>query len=157
MDGDDIHVDGVNIAARLERLDEPGGICISGAVHEHVRTKLDVSCEDLGAHSVKNIVPPVRVYLVRLDARGPTSIVAGPGQERPSTQRVRPSLAVLPLANLSGDPEQAYFADGIPEDIITELSRFHSLFAIAGNSSFAFRNKDIDVKDVGDKWGAICR
>ncbi len=148
VDGDDIFGDGVNIAARLEGLAAPGGVCISGSAHEQVRHKLDLAFEDLGEQSVKNIDEPVRVWRVAIG--GPeSSAQAEPTLELPD----KPSIAVLPFDNMSGDPDQTYFSDGITEDIITELSRFRSLFVIARNSSFAFRGESIDVTEVGRKLG----
>ena len=147
VDGDDIYGDGVNIAARLEGLAAPGGICISAKVHEEVRTKLPVAFEDMGLKTVKNIPAPIHVYGVA-DGGRPTahdaSTPALPG---------KPSVAVLPFTNMSGDPEQEDFSDGITEDIITELSRFRSLFVIARNSSFTFKGRAVDVSDVGQKLG----
>jgi adenylate cyclase len=151
IDGDDIHGDGVNVAARLEGLAEPGGLCVSGAVYDQVRNRIDLSFEDLGDQEVKNIDQPVRVWrwrAVGAEESAPTS-----GSE-PLPLPDKPSIAVLPFDNMSGDPEQEYFSDGITEDIITELSRFHSLVVIARNSSFAFRGQATDVTDVGKKLGA---
>ena len=153
IDGDDIHGDGVNIAARLEGLAEPGGICISGAVHEHIRNKLDLDCEDLGAQSVKNIVTPVRVYRVRLEGSGAASKPDAPAQRQPSSRRIRPSIAVLPFVNLSGDPEQEYFADGIAEDIITALARFRWFFVTARNASFSYKGQSPDIRNVSEELG----
>ena len=147
VDGDDIYGDGVNIAARLEGLAEPGGICITAKVHEEVRNKLSIAFEDLGAQRVKNIPEPVHVYRIA-DAGGPTVRDAA----NPALPD-KPSIAVLPFTNMSGDPEQEYFSDGITEDIITELSRFSSLFVIARNSSFTFKGEAVDVSEVGRKLG----
>jgi TolB-like protein/Tfp pilus assembly protein PilF len=148
IDGDDIHGDGVNIAARLEGLAEPGGIYVSAAVQEHVRGKLDVAFDDLGEQTVKNIARPVRVYRVRPSQE---AAVARQGDGLPLPDR--PSIAVLPFQNMSGDPEQEYFADGIAEDIITGLSRYHWFFVIARNSSFTYKGRAVDVRTVGRELG----
>src|SRR3954468_16892542 len=118
-----LYGDGVNIAARVEALAEPGGICVSGKVYEEVQRKLDVAFEDLGERALKNIVQPVRVYRVRGAAAAATPAADAPGAGKPS-------LFVHPFANLSGDPQQEFFADGLTEDILTELSRFRELFVI---------------------------
>jgi adenylate cyclase len=150
IDGDDILGDGVNVAARLEGLCEPGAVYISGTVHDHVEGKLAAVFDDLGEQMVKNIARPVRVYRARdeTDHEAPRRTVT-PAPPLPE----KPSIAVLPFDNLSGDPEQEYFSDGITEDIITELSRFHSLFVIARNSSFAFKGQKIDITELGRKLG----
>jgi adenylate cyclase len=150
----DIFGDGVNVAARLEALAEPGGICLSGAAHEQVRDKLDLAFEDLGKQSVKNIARPVRVYRVR-DDRAAAGSRAQPGsQVLPLPDK--PSIAVLPFANMSGDSEQDYFADGMVEEIITARSRIRWLFVIARNSSFTYKGQAIDVKRVGRELGVRC-
>lgn len=146
IDGDDIHGDGVNIAARLETIAEPGGICISESSYQQVRDKLDIAVTDMGELQLKNITRPVRVYRVQLG--GPTVL------ERPTLALPnKPSIAVLPFQNMSGDPEQEYFCDGIVEDIITALSRIRWLFVIARNSSFTYKGKAVDVKQVGQELG----
>jgi len=144
-DGDDIYGDGVNLAARLEALATPDGICVSARVQEDAHGKFDIGFEDAGEHRLKNIERPVRVYRVRLDG---TSV-------RPAgtVTTERPSIAVLPFSNMSGDPEQEYFADGIVEDIITALSRMRWLFVIARNSSFTYKGRAVDVKQVGRELG----
>jgi adenylate cyclase len=147
IDGDDIHGDGVNVAARMEGLAEPGGICISGAVYEQVRDRLDLAFQDLGEQQVKNIDRPVRVW--RWAAVAPAAKV---GPEPPSLPD-RPSIAVLPFDNMSGDPEQEYFADGITEDIITDLSKVSGLFVIARNSSFAYKGRNLDLRQVCRELG----
>ncbi len=149
LDHGDIFGDGVNIAARLEALAEPGGICVSRVVRDQVRDKLDFAFEDLGDQRVKNIARPVRVYRVR-DRAYPTAEVASP---QPLPLPDKPSIAVLPFANMSSDPEQEYFADGIAEDIITALSRYPSLFVIARNSCFTYKGRAVDVKQVGRELG----
>jgi adenylate cyclase len=152
VDGDDLFGNGVNVAARMEGLAEPGTICVSGNVQEHVGKSLDITLEDLGERTVKNIDRPVRCYRVHLET-GDTPGVLEQGPDGAPPLPDKPSIAVLPFDNISGDPEQKYFADGITEDLITELSRFRTLFVIARNSSFAFRGKDVDVKEVGKKLG----
>jgi TolB-like protein len=146
IDRDDIFGDGVNVAARLEGVAEPGGICISEDVYRHVRGKLEFSSEDIGEQKLKNITEPVRVYRVR---PGSTATITRPNLPLPD----KPSIAVLPFQNMSGDPEQEYFADGIVEEIITALSRFKHLFVIARNSSFTYRGRAVDVKQVGRELG----
>ncbi len=196
IDDDDIYGDGVNIAARLEGLAEPGGICVSGAAYEQLKANVEVGYEDLGEQRVKNIEKPVRVYRVLLEPEAAgravvavrsrlrrwkwpaTAAVAifavlslagmfgvfpirapGPnlepelGENSPFKLPDKPSIAVLPFTNISGDPEQEYFADGITEDIITELSKFQQLFVIARNSSFKFKNKPADAREVARQLG----
>jgi TolB-like protein len=150
IDGDDIQGDGVNVAARLEGMAEPGGICVSGMVYEGVRDRIDVPFEDLGEQEVKNIDRPVRVW--RWLAEGQAT-VAPRHVDAPLPLPDKPSIAVLPFTNMSGDPEQEYFSDGITEDIITELSRFSGLFVIARNSSFAFKGESVDVKQIARELG----
>jgi TolB-like protein len=145
IDGEDIHGDGVNVAARLEALAEPGDICVSLGVRDQVRDKLDIAFEDAGEQQLKNIARPVRVYRVRPSGAAPSR----PALSLPD----KPSIAVLPFENMSGDPEQDYFADGIVEDIITALSRFRNLFVIARNSSFTYKGRAVDVKQVGRELG----
>src|SRR5215471_18751679 len=147
----DIFGDGVNVAARLEALAEPGGICVSRMVRDNVRDKLDCIFEDLGEQSVKNIARPVRVYRVR-DPAAPTE-EAAPAAVQPSPLPDKPSIAVLPFANMSSDPEQEFFADGIAEDVITGLSHYASLFVIARNSCFTYKSRAVDVKQVGRELG----
>jgi adenylate cyclase len=150
-DDGDIHGDGVNIAARLEALAEPGGICVSAIVYDQVRGRLDCAFEDHGEQSLKNIARPVRVYRVNLgepaSRRRPAAPPALP------TLPDKPSIAVLPFQNMSGDPEQEYFADGMVEEIITALSRIRWLFVIARNSSFSYKGQAVDVKQVGRELG----
>jgi len=189
--GDDIYGDGVNIAARLEGLAKPGGICISGTAFDHVKTKLDVGFESLGEQQVKNISEPVRTYRVLIDgvtarkvvatrpgsrrqktiaAAGVVALVAlaavvtwwrpwAPDIEPASVERIalplpdKPSIAVLPFVNMSGDPEQEYFADGMTEDIMTGLSKFGLFFVISRNSTFSYKGVNTDVKDVARDLG----
>jgi len=147
VEGDDLFGDGINIAARLETLAEPGGICISDAVQAQLAGKTDVAFVDTGEQQLKNIARPVRVWRWVME---PTAAAAG---GEPLALPDRPSIAVLPFDNLSGQAEETYFSDGITEDIITGLSRFRSLFVIARNSSFAFRGKSVDLTEVGRKLG----
>jgi TolB-like protein len=148
VEGDDIFGDGVNVAARLEAICEPGGVCLSDSVHRQIRGKINLTFEDLGEQNLKNIAEPTRAY--RIVSATSTSTSA-PVYHPAST---KPSIAVLPFANLSGDPQQEYFADGITEDIITELSRFSSMLVIARNSSFQYRGKSQDMKKVGRELDA---
>ena len=151
VDEHDIFGNGVNVAARIEALAEPGGICVSRVVRDQVRDRLDYAFEDMGEQQVKNIARPVRVYRVRDRAvliRQPL-----PGSPQPLPLPDKPSIAVLPFANLSGDPEQEYFADGMVDEIITALSRIKWLFVIADNSSFAYKGQAIDVKQIGRELG----
>jgi adenylate cyclase len=151
IDGDDIHGDGVNIAARLEGLSDPGGICISEAVYEQVRDRIELAFEDMGEQAVKNIDRPVRTWRWKPDAKVLANDSATPNKPLPVIDK--PSIAVLPFTNMSGDPEQEYFADGITEDIITELSRFQSIFVIARNSVFTYKGQAVRVQDVGQDLG----
>ena len=151
----DIFGDGVNIAARLEALAEPGGICVSAAAHDQVRDRLDIGFEDLGEQQVKNIARPVRVYSVGSRSSGPQEGEMQPALTAPTSlsRPEKPSIAVLPFQNMSGDPEQEYFADGMVEEIITALSRIPWLFVIARNSTFTYKGQVIDVKRVGRELG----
>jgi adenylate cyclase len=151
--GGDLLGDGVNIAARLQALAAPGGVCISGAVHEHVRKLLPLRFIDLGPQIVKNIDEPVRAYA--LSSNGATQPASGSEPDRPKPLPLpdKPSIAVLPFTNLSGDPEQEYFADGLVEDIITGLSRVRSFFVIARNSSFTYKGRAVDVRQVSRELG----
>jgi TolB-like protein/class 3 adenylate cyclase len=181
IDGDDIHGDGVNIAARLEAMAEPGGICISHAVLTQTRGKLEFPVEDLGDQSLKNIAQPVHVFRVGARASRPHSPHPNPppqagegvggahplpnppplagegrvGAAEPAALPLpdKPSIAVLPFQNMSGDPEQEYFTDGMVEEIITALSRIRWLFVIARNSTFTYKGQSVDVKQVGRELG----
>jgi TolB-like protein/tetratricopeptide (TPR) repeat protein len=146
IDHGDIFGDGVNVAARLEGVAEPGGICVSGRVLEDVQGKLDIAFEDAGEQKLKNITRPVRVYRVRPSGAAATTCPSLPLPDKPS-------IAVLPFQNMSGDPEQEYFADGIVEDVTMALSRFRWLFVIARNSSFTYKGRAVDVKQVGRELG----
>jgi len=155
VDENDIFGDGVNIAARLEGIAEPGGVCISDDAQRQIRGKVDTVFEDMGPQNLKNIAEPMRAWRLRENVSR-----SGAGPIEPpveSTQALtlpdKPSIAVLPFENMSGDPEQEYFADGMVEEIITALSRFKSLFVIARNSSFTFKGKAVDIKDVGRRLG----
>ena len=152
IDDDDIFGDGVNIAARLEGISEPGGVCVSDDAHRQFRGKLDVSFADFGLQTLRNIAEPMRVWRF-----GSTSLISATA-EKPRAGHSLPlpdkaSIAVLPFQNMSGDLEQEYFADGMVEDIITALSRFRSLFVIARNSSFIYKGKAVDIKQVGRELG----
>ena len=154
VDENDIFGDGVNIAARLQMLAEPGGICVSSAVRDQVGQRLDdIEFEDLGDQSVKNIARLIRTYRVRLE-HGPESAPEGAkGTAVATAISKKPSIAVLPLVNMSGDPQQEFFADGLTEDIITELSRFHDLLVISRNSTFVYKGKAVKVQDVAREFG----
>jgi TolB-like protein len=155
VDDSDIFGDGVNIAARLEGIAEPGGVCISDDAQRQIRGKVDTAFEDIGPQSLKNIAEPMRTWRLRMNASG--SVAAPIEAPVESTQALvlpdKPSIAVLPFENMSGDPEQEYFADGMVEEIITALSRFRSLFVIARNSSFTYKGRAVDVKQVGRELG----
>jgi adenylate cyclase len=152
IDGDDIYGDGVNVAARLEALADPGGIMVSRVVHDQVQDKLGFEFDDMGEQAVKNIARPVSVHRVHLTEQAPKSVASTAGKvERTASER--PSIAVLPFVNMSGDTEQEYFADGISEDIITGLSKLRWFFVIARNSSFAYKGKTIDVKRAARDLG----
>jgi adenylate cyclase len=151
IEGDDILGDGVNIAARIENECEPGGVYLSDDAYRQVRGKTSFVFDDLGEKSLKNIDQPVRLYAVR-SAAFSTEATTKADKSLPLPDK--PSIAVLPFENMSGDPEQEYFADGVVEEIITALSRFKSLFVIARNSSFTFKGKAVDVKEVGRRLGA---
>ncbi|MEN8198071.1 MAG: adenylate/guanylate cyclase domain-containing protein, partial [Pseudomonadota bacterium] len=151
IDGNDIHGDGVNIAARLEGLAAPGGICISGAVHEQVRDRVDLAFEDMGDCKVKNIDRPIRAWRWSAEASPPAH--AAPVSSTPPALPDKPSIAVLPFDNMSNDPDQDFFADGMAEDIITALSRMPWFFVIARNSSFTYKGRAVDVTQVSTELG----
>jgi adenylate cyclase len=155
IEGERIYGDGVNTAARLEGLAETGGICISGVVQSEVRNKLGVAYEDLGEQPVKNLPEPVRVYRVRLEPGAVSLSGSLPGMDELTVPGFsgRPAIAVLPFDNLSGDPEQEYFADGIAEDLITRLSGLRWFPVIARNSSFTYKGRSVDVKQVSRELG----
>ena len=147
----DLFGDGVNIAARLQTLASAGGVCLSGVAYDHVRKILPFAFADLGAQQVKNIDEPVRAFSVV--AERAAVVTATANASVPLALPDKPSIAVLPFQNMSGDPEQEYFADGMVEEIITALSRFKSLFVIARNSSFTFKGRAVDIKEVGRRLG----
>ena len=155
IDEGDIFGDGVNVAARLEALAEPGGICVSGTVHDQIRDRLPYRLDDLGEQSVKNIARPVRIYALR-----PAAIADLPASSAPPAAPIaqpavapRLSIVVLPFANLSNDPEQQYFADGITEDLTTDLSRIEGSFVISRNTAFTYRGKPVNAKQIGRELG----
>ena len=153
VEGDDIYGDGVNVAARIEALADPGGVCISRAARDQVRDKLDIALEDLGEVKVKNIARPLRIFRVPIDG-APTGVAveSAPVVEATALPN-KPSIAVLPFENMSGDPEQEFFADGLTEDILTALSRFRGLFVISRNSAFVYKGKATNVHDVAKDLG----
>src|SRR6516165_6285004 len=163
VEDDDLYGDGVNVAARLEAESPAGGIIVSRTVHESVAGRVKATLEDLGTLELKNIERPVQAYLVKWDPEDWKGTAATqpiqPGVEPPRPPDVplllpdKPSIAVLPFQNMSGDPEQAYFADGVVEEIITALSRFESLFVIARNSTFTYKGKALNIKQVGRELG----
>jgi TolB-like protein len=146
VEGEDLLGDGVNVAARLEGIAEPGGICVSDAAYQQAKGKVSADFLNIGEQELKNIAQPVRVYRVRLDGMALTKSPTLPLPDKPS-------IAVLPFQNMSGDPEQEYFADGIVEEIITALSHFKNLFVIARNSTFTYKGRAVDVKHVGRELG----
>ena len=149
VEGEDIFGDGVNVAARLESIAKPGGITISGSVRDHVGNRLDLAFEDMGEQTLKNIERPIRVYSVSLNTSAARDIKdATPAREE---QLERPSIVVLPFNNMSGDPEQEYFSDGITEDIITDLSKVSGLFVVARNTAFTYKGKPVKVQQVGQE------
>jgi TolB-like protein/class 3 adenylate cyclase len=148
-EADRIYGDGVNIAARVETMAEPGGICISGAAYDHVENKLGLEYKNLGEHKVKNIAKPIRVYKIRIETEAPVSQVSTK-LKLPD----KPSIAVLPFTNMSDDPKQEYFSDGMAEDLMTDLSKISGLLVISRNSSFAYKGKSIEAKQIAEKLGA---
>jgi adenylate cyclase len=155
IDDNDIFGDGVNVAARLEGIAVPGGVCLSDDAYRQVRGKIVMPCDDMGPQALKNIAEPMRAWRVQLDGQ---STVAAQQASSASQAPVlalpdKPSIAVLPFQNMSGNPEQEYFADGMVEDVITALSKFKSLFVIARNSSFTYKGKAVDIKQVGRELG----
>ncbi|HXW31199.1 MAG TPA: adenylate/guanylate cyclase domain-containing protein, partial [Xanthobacteraceae bacterium] len=152
IEGEDILGDGVNIAARLESIAEPGGICISGSAYDQVRGRVDADFTDLGEQSLKNIARRVRAYALKTDLAGPT-----PAQQVSATEKSGPphlSIVVLPFANLGGDPEQDYFVDGVTESLTTDLSLISGSFVIGRNTAFTYKGKHIDLKQIGRDLGA---
>src|SRR5438105_2570010 len=149
VQGEDILGDGVNVAARLESIATPGGITISGPARDHLGNRLDLTFEDIGEQTLKNIERPVRVYRVILDR----AAAEAKGSPDGAQQLEKPSIAVLPFNNMSGDPEQEYFSDGITEDIITDLSNISGLFVVARNTAFTYKGKPIKVQQVAQELG----
>jgi adenylate cyclase len=147
VDGGDLYGDGVNLATRLQEMADPGGICVSGKVHAEVARKLELSFEDLGERPVKNVAEPVRVYKIG----GSAPVSRGPAAALPLPSK--PSIVVLPFLNMSGTPDQELFADGLTEDILTELSRFRDLFVISRNSSFKYKGRPVNVRQVARELG----
>jgi adenylate cyclase len=153
FDNDDIFGDGVNIASRIEQLADIGGICVTAAVATQIVDRLDIVLDDLGEKNLKNITRPVHLYRVMLD--GSSQPFQQANHHSQETRPVsKPSILVLPFDNMSGDPEQEFFADGLTEDITTELSRHHELFVISRNSSFIYKNRAVNVREVAEKLGA---
>jgi adenylate cyclase len=150
VEGDDLYGDGVNLAARLEGLAEPGGICISAKVYDEVKNKLPLVYEDLGERKLKNVAEPTRVYLI---APGRSEDRPAPAADVDLALPDKPSIAVLPFDNMSGDPEQEFFADGITEDLTTALSKVRWFFVIARNSTFTYKGKAVEVKQVAKELG----
>ncbi len=146
VEGSDLYGDGVNVAARLEAMAEPGGICLSDDAHRQVRDKLDIAFEDAGEHQLKNIARPLRIFRVR-------SGTMPLAQQQSLALPDKPSIVVLPFVNMSADAEQSYFVDGLTEDLITDLSKVPALFVIARNSSFAYRGKSIDIRQIARELG----
>src|SRR5215813_1413390 len=156
IDGDDIYGDGVNIAARLEGLAEPGGLCISRTVRDQIRDKLPYAFEEIGEQILKNIARPVRAYTLNaaaVAASSPVAIMTDARNQASLTTAPRLSIVVLPFANLSNDPEQEYFADGITDDLTTDLSRISDSFVIARNTAFTYKGKPVDAKRIGRELG----
>jgi adenylate cyclase len=156
-DGTDIHGDVVNVAARLQTECPPGGICVSRSVRDHLHVRLDLAFEELGPLNLKNIAHPVEAFVAKLDGAATTTKSVERPRARDTDDALplpdKPSIAVLAFTNMSGDPDQEYFSDGIADDIITELSRSRSLFVIAGNSSFTYKGRPVDVKQVAREMG----
>ena len=156
VEGNDIHGDGVNVAARLEALSDPGGICISDAVHEQIRHRLDIRFDDSGDQQIKNIKDPIRVWKWVIDSRSASHVDQPSGEVEdvaaPSLPDI-PSIAVLPFDNMSGDAEQDYFADGMTEDLITDLSKLSGLMVIGRNSSFVYKGRAVDLRRIGRELG----
>jgi TolB-like protein len=146
VEGDDIVGDGVNIAARLESLCEPGGVFISGAAYDHVRSRVDAHFVDLGEKDLKNIARPVRVYAIKPGSQGELAHTATASQ---TLAPPRLSIVVLPFDNMSGDPEQEYFVDGVTESLTTDLSRIDGSFVIGRNTAFTYKGKHVDLKQIG--------
>jgi adenylate cyclase len=151
FDDNDIFGDGVNIAARLEGIAEPGGVCISDDAQRQIRGKVDIAFDDMGPQTLKNIAEPMRAWRMQMSASASAAASTKSPVEtaQPLALPDKPSIAVLPFQNMSGDPEQEYFADGMVEEIISALSQIRWLFVIARNSSFTYKGQAVDVKQVG--------
>jgi adenylate cyclase len=152
VEGSDLYGNGVNIAARMEGLAEPGGICISGNVYEHVGQSRALEFDDLGDQTVKNIEKPVRCYRVRIEHSEASEVDVQPPSVGPKFSD-KPSIAVLAFDNLSGDPDQEFFSDGLAEDIITALSKIERMRVIARNSTFAYKGRALDLRRIADELG----
>ncbi len=150
VEGEDIYGEGVNVAARLEGLAEPGGICLSGDAYRQVRGKVEANFEDLGEREVKNLAEPLRVYRIAIE--GPSSATT-PGVTKPLSLPDKPSIAVLPFVNMSDDPKQEYFSDGITEDLITDLSKISALLVVSRNAVFLYKGKAVKLVDVSRELG----
>ena len=157
FEDNDIYGDGVNVAARIESIARPGGVAVSGSVRDNVGNRLDLTFEDTGEQTLKNIDRPVRVYNVNLFAGAPPLRAAAAQRKPERVGREKPSIAVLPFNNMSGDPEQEYFADGMTEDIITDLSKISGLSVIARNSVFTYKGKSVDVEEVSKRFNVHTR
>jgi adenylate cyclase len=155
FDDNDIFGDGVNIAARLEGIADPGGVCMSDDAYRQVRGKVEIACDDMGPQLLKNIAEPLRAWRVRLTGQTPSAGQSGSAVSQAQGLPLpdKPSIAVLPFQNMSGDPEQEYFADGIAEDVLTTLSKLQDLLVIARNSSFVFKGQAQDIREIGRKLG----
>jgi adenylate cyclase len=153
IDDSDIFGDGVNIAARLEGIAEPGGVCMSNDAYRQIRGKVNIVCDDMGPQPLKNIAEPMQAWRVRLLGQIPSGVGSATNEPQALPLPDKPSIAVLPFQNMSGDPEQDYFADGMVEDIITELSRFKGLLVIARNSTFTYKGQSVDIKKVAAELG----
>jgi adenylate cyclase len=146
VQGEDIFGDGVNVAARLESIAPPGGVAVSQSVRDHVGERLDLRFEDMGERRLKNIERPIRVYNISLD-------MPSGRDSNDASREEKPSIAVLPFINMSGDPEQEYFSDGITEDIITDLSKVSGLSVVARNTAFTYKGKPVKVPEVAKELG----
>jgi adenylate cyclase len=155
VDGDDIYGDGVNVAARIQALADPGGIYLSRGAAEQVRDKVPIKIETRGEQTVKNIARPIEVFCIVAEERDAVAVAVHLSETRVQTPMItdKPAIAVLPFVNMSGEPEQEFFADGITEDILTELSRFRELFVISRNSAFVYKGKPINAQKVANELG----